>query len=186
MSPRILPFLALPLALLILSGCVREAEAPEPDEPVAAEVVEADTLNLPDALAGTQWRLVDLQSMDDAVEQPGDSARYTMSLGADGTVAMLLPNADTPAVPVQAGRDLKYPEGDLYFVDTDAGRVRAIDLTTGVIRTVAGTGELGLDDEEGLLATETRLRRPFGLSFDPDGNLYIMDSLNNRIVKVAR
>lgn len=94
-----------------------------------------------------------------------------------------------PAIDAQinAPRDLEIgPDGDLYFADTDNGAVRAIDLDTGIIRTVAGTGELGLDHFEGRPATETRLRRPFGVSFDPEGNLYVMDSLNNRIVKVIR
>ena len=84
-------------------------------------------------------------------------------------------------------RDLEIgPDGQLYVADTNNGKVRAIDLATGTIRTVVGTGELGLDDEEGLLATELRLRRPFGIAFDPDGNLYVMDTLNTRIVKVAK
>lgn len=84
-------------------------------------------------------------------------------------------------------RDLEIgPDGDLYFADTDNGAVRAIDLDTGVIRTVVGTGELGLDEEEQTPATETHLRRPFGVAFDPEGNLYVMDSLNDRIVKVAK
>ena len=88
---------------------------------------------------------------------------------------------------LNAPRDLEIgPDGDLYFVETDNSVVRAVDLETNVIRTVAGTGELGLDDEEGLLATEMRLRRPFGLAFDAEGNMYIMDSLNQRIVKVMR
>jgi sugar lactone lactonase YvrE len=51
---------------------------------------------------------------------------------------------------------------------------------------VVGTGTLGLDEEEGLPATETALRRPFGIAFDPDGNLYVLDTLNDRIVKVAQ
>lgn len=84
-------------------------------------------------------------------------------------------------------RDLEIgPDGDLYFADTDNGKVRAINLGTHEIRTVVGTGELGVDDQEGLEATKTRLRRPFGVAFDPDGNLYVMDTLNSRIVKVAR
>jgi DNA-binding beta-propeller fold protein YncE len=94
-----------------------------------------------------------------------------------------------PALDAQlsAPRDLEIgPDGHLYFADTDNGAVRAIDLASGVIRTVVGTGELGLDQTEGLAATETLLRRPFGVAFDAEGNLYVMDSLNSRIVKVIR
>ena len=78
------------------------------------------------------------------------------------------------------------PDGDLYVADTDNHVIRAIDITSGMIRTVAGTGEAGRDDIDGLLATETRLRRPFGLEFDAAGNLYIMDTINSRILKVAK
>ena len=88
---------------------------------------------------------------------------------------------------LQSPRDLEIgPDGDLYFADTDNGAVRAIDLETTEIRTVVGTGKLGLEEEDGQLATETQLRRPFGVSFDDDGNLYVMDTLNSRIVKVAK
>ncbi|MEY2932383.1 MAG: hypothetical protein RL033_3132 [Pseudomonadota bacterium] len=84
-------------------------------------------------------------------------------------------------------RDLEIgPEGDLYVADTDNHVVRAISVSDGSIRTVAGTGELGLDLEEGLLATETRLWRPFGIDFDPEGNLFVSDTLNSRIVRVQR
>lgn len=94
-----------------------------------------------------------------------------------------------PAASAQlnAPRDLELgPDGHLYFADTNNGKVRAIDLASGEIRTVVGTGKLGIDDEDGKPATETALRRPFGISFDPDGNLYVMDTLNSRIVKVAK
>lgn len=84
-------------------------------------------------------------------------------------------------------RDLEIgPDGDLYIADTDNNVIRAVNLTTHEIRTVAGTGELGLDPEDGLLATETMLARPFGIEFDPAGNLYICDTINSRILKVMR
>lgn len=46
----------------------------------------------PSPLAGTEWRLVEFQSMDDAVgtSRPDDPSRYTMRLNADGTVALRL------------------------------------------------------------------------------------------------
>ena len=46
----------------------------------------------PSLLAGTEWRLVEIQSMDDAIgtSRPDDPARYTMRLNGDGTVALRL------------------------------------------------------------------------------------------------
>lgn len=43
-------------------------------------------------LGGTRWRLVQIQSMDDAIgtSRPADPNLYTMDLNADGTVAMRL------------------------------------------------------------------------------------------------
>jgi len=86
-------------------------------------------------------------------------------------------------------RDLEIgPDGDLYIADTDNNRIRAISLSTATsnIRTVAGSGVLGLDETDGLLATETKLARPFGIEFSPDGDLYISDTINSRILKVTQ
>ena len=78
------------------------------------------------------------------------------------------------------------PDGRLYVADTDNHVIRAIDLQSGVVRTVVGTGEPGMDAEDGKLATETRLDRPFGIELDAEGNLYVMDTLNSRILKVSK
>lgn len=45
-----------------------------------------------DPLAGTSWRLVEFQSMDDAIgtTRPDDPSLYTMTLNDDGTVALRL------------------------------------------------------------------------------------------------
>jgi hypothetical protein len=94
-----------------------------------------------------------------------------------------------PALSAQLNmpRDLEIgPDGDLYLADTDNHVIRAINLSNGLIRTVVGTGELGIDPGDGRLATETRLRRPFGIEFDALGNLYVSDTLNSRILKVTR
>lgn len=93
-----------------------------------------------------------------------------------------------PALAAQLAhpRDMELHDGTLYVADTDNNKIRAIDLATNEIRTVAGTGELGLDTKEGVPATEMKLSRPFGIEFDPAGNLYISDTINSRILKVTK
>lgn len=84
-------------------------------------------------------------------------------------------------------RDIEIgPDGQLYIADTDNGRIRAIDLASGTIRTVAGNGELGFTPGEEVEATQMQLHRTFGVDFDAQGNLYVSDSLNSRIVRVLR
>ena len=77
------------------------------------------------------------------------------------------------------------PDGNLYFADTNNNRVRMIDLSSGVISTVVGTGEKGYGGDGGP-ALEAKLNRPFGVAFDPAGDLYVSDSFNSRIRKVKR
>ena len=70
-------------------------------------------------------------------------------------------------------------EGVLYIADQSNNRVRAVDLTTGVIRTVAGTGTAAYNGD-GVAATETGLAGPSGLALASDGTLYIADSFNGQ------
>lgn len=70
--------------------------------------------------------------------------------------------------------------GVLYIADQSNNRVRAVDLSTGVIRTVAGTGTAAYNGD-GVAATETGLAGPSGLALASDGTLFIADSFNGRI-----
>ncbi|RJP34146.1 MAG: hypothetical protein C4527_02550 [Candidatus Omnitrophota bacterium] len=72
--------------------------------------------------------------------------------------------------------------GNIYIADTFNHRVRKIDVS-GIITTIAGNGEFGYTGD-GLLATEARLNKPFGLFMDNSNNLYIADSGNNVIRRV--
>ena len=42
-----------------------------------------------DRLAGTSWRLVKIQSMDDTTHLPDDASKYTLAFGADGTAQIV-------------------------------------------------------------------------------------------------
>ena len=56
--------------------------------------------------------------------------------------------------------------------------------TTGIITTVAGTGEESGSSGDGGPAVEAQLSRPRGVAVDGAGNLYIADASNHRIRKV--
>ncbi|MBI3611550.1 MAG: SMP-30/gluconolactonase/LRE family protein [Nitrospirae bacterium] len=72
------------------------------------------------------------------------------------------------------------PEGNLYISDTGHHRIRRVDVKTGIITTVAGTGTRGnIGDHRSAL--RARLSSPHGLAFDSNGNLYISDTENERI-----
>ena len=60
--------------------------------------------------------------------------------------------------------------------------MRRIDRS-GVITTIAGTGEEGFSGD-GRSATEARRSHPEGVALDVLGNLYVSDSCNHRIRRI--
>jgi len=73
-------------------------------------------------------------------------------------------------------------DDSLYIADTLNFRIRRVD-SGGTISTVAGNGSIGSSGDGGP-ATSAALSDAHGVAFDPAGNLYIMDSANNKIRKV--
>lgn len=95
---------------------------------------------------------------------------------------------DGPATAAQLHnpRDLEIgPDGRLYIADELNHRVRALDLDTGIITTVVGTGVAEFSGDHGP-ATEAGLNRPTGIEFDLAGEvMYVADSHNQRIRAVT-
>jgi sugar lactone lactonase YvrE len=73
--------------------------------------------------------------------------------------------------------------GDLFIVDTGNHRIREVDHATGNISTVAGDGTGGFAGDGGD-ATQAELRYPSRIALDGDGDLFIVDSGNDRIREV--
>lgn len=60
------------------------------------------------------------------------------------------------------------------------GRIRKIDLISGIITTIAGTGNVYYNGDE-ILADSAHFNGAFGICIDAIGNLYIADYYNERI-----
>lgn len=73
--------------------------------------------------------------------------------------------------------------GNVYIAEPEDGRIRQVN-TKGVINTVIGNGTLGFGGDGGA-ASSAQLWLPSGVAVDGSGNVYIADTVNNRVRKVA-
>jgi DNA-binding beta-propeller fold protein YncE len=71
-------------------------------------------------------------------------------------------------------------EGNLYIADTMNHRVRMVDSETGIISTLAGTGQARFSGDGGP-AHQAALNEPAALAVDEAGRLYIADQSNHRV-----
>ncbi len=75
--------------------------------------------------------------------------------------------------------------GNLYIAEEANNDIRKVNLATGVITTVAGTGGASGFSGDGGAATSATLNAPVGVAVDSAGNLYISDTSNMRIRRVT-
>ncbi len=104
----------------------------------------------------------------------GDGGLATMaSLNFGG------PNCGGGPVPICVGIVVD-SKGNIFISDPFEQRVRKIAASTGVIATIAGTGEAGIDGDGGP-ATRANLDRPQGLALSAADDLYIGGSPIRRV-----
>jgi uncharacterized protein (TIGR03437 family) len=75
------------------------------------------------------------------------------------------------------------PSGNVYFTQPYNGTIRQVN-TKGLINTIVGLGVMGFSGD-GAIASKALLNTPMGVATDSQGNLYIADTINNRIRKVV-
>ena len=100
----------------------------------------------------------------------------TGAYAGDGGAATNASLAYPQVVAVDAG-------GNLYIADTGNNCIRKV-AANGLITTVAGNGAQGYSGDGGA-ATNASLNYPYGVAVDAAGNLFIADTYNNLIRKVA-
>lgn len=73
--------------------------------------------------------------------------------------------------------------GNLFVAESGNHCIRKVNLKTGVISTVAGTGQKGYTGDGGP-ATQATFNEPYAVLVSPEGDLYIVDRLNAVVRKV--
>ena len=76
------------------------------------------------------------------------------------------------------------PTGDILVVDTGNSAIRRVGRN-GIVTTLVGTGQPGFAGDFGD-ARASQLYRPVGAALDAEGALWIADTFNNRVRRVAR
>jgi DNA-binding CsgD family transcriptional regulator/streptogramin lyase len=75
--------------------------------------------------------------------------------------------------------------GNLLIADTGNNRIRRVDHVSNVITTIAGSSDVyGLAGDGGP-ADRAKLSLPWGVASGPDGSVYIADTGNDRVRRVA-
>lgn len=76
-------------------------------------------------------------------------------------------------------------DGSVLIADAENHVIRRYDPRTGLITRVAGTGVRGAQGLGGEPA-QAQLNRPHGVTVAPGGTLYIVDTYNDRLLKIVR
>lgn len=145
------------------------------------------TLNLPVGLAfdaagrlfiadggNHRVRMIDTAGVISTVAGTGDRPTADPATTGDGGPATRA-RLDAPA-----GLSVDQASGQLYIADPANQRVRRLDLGTGMIATVAGTGRIGFSPD-GAVGTDARLNFPRGVAVL--GNRLVIADSGNCIVR---
>ena len=73
--------------------------------------------------------------------------------------------------------------GNIFVADSGNHRVRRIDAVSGMIETIAGTGERGYSGDGGP-ATQAQLAFPWSVGVDAGGNVFVADYENHRVRRI--
>ena len=125
--------------------------------------------------------------------------RIRMIKASTGIISTVAGNGTVCSTPTLACGDggsptnanLNYPtgvavdgSGNIYIADSSDHRIREVVVSTNTITTIAGTGNSGYNGDN-ISAKNAELNFPSSVAVDGSGNVYIVDTWNERIRKVT-
>ncbi|WP_305789293.1 fibronectin type III domain-containing protein [Symbioplanes lichenis] len=136
-------------------------------------------------LSGVAWSGGNLYVADhqNAAIYRIDAAGQLTVLAGTG-VGGLMTNGPAAASKLASPRQLTVANGTLYVGDEGNHQVGAIDLGTGQLTIVAGTGNYG-DTVAGQNPLTTPIRRPTGVAVDAAGTVYFSDVEKGSIFRIV-
>jgi sugar lactone lactonase YvrE len=143
------------------SGDNGAATAASLDEPMGVAVDDARKLLYIADAGNSAVRRVDLAT--GIISTFAGRGANDVGDGGPATAATVFPNA----LALDAA-------GNLFISDRGHSRIRKVDISSGIITTYAGSGEIGSGGDGGL-ATAASLSDPFDIAIDGAGNLLIAD-----------
>ncbi len=112
--------------------------------------------------------------------KPAGSQPYELSTVAGGGVG---DNAQATNASLSFPRRVIVDaSGDIFIADVFNGLIRKVTVSTGIIRTVAGS--LTANSLDGVPATDTFLSNPYGVDVDAAGNIYLTERFAHVVRKV--
>ena len=112
-----------------------------------------------------------------------DTLGHITTVAGTATQGFSGDNGPATSAQLDSPQGLALSNTTLYIADTHNHRIRAVDLTTNLITTIAGTTTPGFDGDSGP-ATSAHLNLPTAITLDTTGNLYIADTANHRIRRI--